>query len=101
MRGQDEQSRNEVAQIVTALRESGSMDFEDGWIQLRVGMNDTVAFLMEKVGEAKREERYADQQRFEELKRREKIDGKYAVLRSALRDALGDKATEIAAAAAA
>src|SRR5688500_15287955 len=70
MSDQSEQSRTETAGIVETLRESGSVDFEDGWIQLRVGMADVTAFLVAKATEAAQEARAEDLLRFEELKRR-------------------------------
>lgn len=97
MRGADEQSRQETVGIVATLRESGSVDFEDGWIKLCVGMADVVALLVEKASEAKQEQRYADQQRFNELKEREEWQIKYEVLRAVLVEALGPRGPEIAA----
>jgi hypothetical protein len=100
----DSESRAEVVGIIEKLREGGNVGdvgFEDGWISLRIGMADVTAFLMEKLGEAKQEERWADKQRYEELKAKEATKEKYALLRQALVDALGDKGPEIAAKAAA
>lgn len=92
--------REEVERVVAALRETGSMSFEDGWIELRIGMADVTAFLVEKVGAAKQDERWADNQRFEELKRRQAAETRFGALRSALLDALGDDAPAVAQAAA-
>ena len=91
------ETRTEALGTVEALREHGGVDFEDGWIVLKTGMLDVTAFLMEKVAANKAEERWADQQRFEEMKRRAVAESAYGLLREALRDALGDKAAEIAA----
>jgi hypothetical protein len=96
----DDDTRAETADVVAKLRDVGDVAFEDGWISLRVGMTDVTAFLMEKLKEAKDEERWADRQRFNELKAKEEAEGRYALLRQALVDALGDKAAEIAARAA-
>jgi hypothetical protein len=79
------------------LRERGAVEFEDGWIVLKSGMLDVTAFLMEKIAAAKAEERYADQQRFQEMTRRAAAESAHGLLREALRDALGDRAAEIAA----
>lgn len=95
-----EEDREEINGYVKQLRESGGVDFEDGWLSLRVGMADVVAFLMSKIVEAKAEERYADNERFNELKRREEAETRYAALRAVLLDALGDKAPDLAKAAA-
>lgn len=97
MREQDAQSKAETAEIVKQLRESGSVNFEDGWIKLCVGMADVVAFLVEKAGEAKQEERYADEQRFKEMKSREEWQTRYETLRATLAEALGSRGPEIAA----
>lgn len=101
MKEQDAETREEVAGIVQVLRESGHMAFEDGWIDLRIGMSDVTAFIMEKMKEAKDEERFADKQRYDEMKRREETEGRYELLRQALADALGPRARDIAAKAAA
>src|SRR6185369_7095318 len=100
MKEQDADTRAEVASVVQALRESGDFNFEDGWISLRVGMADVTVFAMEKVKEAKENERYADKQRYEELKRREEAEGRFELLRQALTDALGPRAPDVAKAAA-
>src|SRR5580704_2168684 len=99
----DPESRAEVVDIIEKLREGGSVGdvgFEDGWISLRVGMAEVTAFLMEKLGEAKQEERWADKQRYEELKAKEAAETRYALLSQALVEALGDKGPEIAKAVA-
>jgi hypothetical protein len=100
----DPESRAEVVGVVEKLREGGNVGdvgFEDGWISLRVGMAEVTAFLMEKLGEAKQEERWADKQRYDMMKAREEVQTKYALLCQALVEALGDKGPEIAKAAAA
>lgn len=91
------ETRAEVIGMVETLRNAGAIEFEDGWIVLKRGMLEVTAFLMEKVAAAKAEERWADRQRYEEMKRREAAETAYAALRQALRDALGEKAAEIAA----
>ncbi len=98
---QDADTREEVAGIVDKLREGGDIAFEQGWVSLRIGLADATAFLMEKLGEAKQEERYADKQRYEELKRREAAEDKYEILRGALVLALGDKVAMLAVGSAA
>lgn len=97
----DDDSRAETQTVVDALREAGDVAFEDGWISLRVGMTAVTAFLMEKLKEAKDEERWADEQRYKELKAKQEAEGRYALLRQALVQALGDNTAAIAEQAAA
>lgn len=78
------------------LRESGDVAFEDGWISLRIGMAAVTTFLLQKVDEAKAEERHADKLRFEEMKKRDEVTTRFMALRQALVDALGDRVAEIA-----
>lgn len=92
--------REEVQAAVDQLRASGEVNFEDGWISLRIGMADVTAYLMAQIAEIKAEESFADKQRFEELKKREEAEGRYELLRQALVDALGDKAAGVVGAAA-
>jgi ATP-dependent Zn protease len=105
MKPAGDESRMEVQEIVDKLREgnssAGDVAFEDGWISLRVGMAEVTAFLMAKIKDAIEEERYADNQRFLEMRRRELAEGKYALLRQALVEALGDNAAGLAGKAAA
>jgi hypothetical protein len=96
-----EQSRTETDGVLEDLRETGNVDFEDGWIQMRVGMAAVVEWLTGKAKEAADEASYEDKRRFEEMKRREEAEGRYELLRQALVDALGDRGPEIAAKAAA
>jgi hypothetical protein len=93
---QDAESRVEVAGIVERLRESGNIEFEDGWIMLRSGLANITGFLMDQIVEAREDERDADKQRFEELRRREAAEEKYALLRQALVEALGDNGAVLA-----
>lgn len=96
-----EDDREEIERYVEALKEDGKIDFEDGWLALTIGMQATTAFIMEKATDAFAEMRYEDQLRFEESERREAAEARYAALQSALIEALGDKASDIAAKAAA
>jgi len=96
----DADCRAEAAEVMAELRQNGDVTWEDGWISLRVGLADVTSFVMEKMKEAREEERWADRQRYEELKKREDAETRYALLRQALADALGDKAAEIAKVAA-
>src|SRR5581483_6771344 len=48
-----QEQHDEITGHVRELRASGGVDFEDGWLALRVGMADVVAFLMEKVKDAR------------------------------------------------
>ena len=59
-------------------------------------MADVTAFLMEKLKEAKEEERYADGERYKELVRREEAETRFRGLQLALIDALGDKVLDLA-----
>jgi hypothetical protein len=96
-----EQSRTETDGVLEDLRETGNVDFEDGWIQMRVGMAAVVEWLTAKAKEATDEATYEDKRRFEEMKRREEAECRYELLRQALVDALGGHGPEIAAKAAA
>lgn len=87
----------EVAETVDKLKEGGDIAFEDGWMSLRIGMNAVTAFLMQKIKEAKEEERYADEQRYKELVARGQAEGRFRSLQHALIDAIGDKVLELAA----
>lgn len=100
MREPDEEGKAEAKRVADELRESGSVDFEDGWIALRVGMAEVTAFLMEKIGAAKQDERWSDQERYKELKAREAAETRFVALRAALLDALGGDAPKVVAAAA-
>jgi hypothetical protein len=91
----------EAAILGATLLEDQGMDFEDGWIALRVGLKDVAEFLMEKVSQAKDDEAWSEKERFEEHVRRREAEKRYAELRDALAGALGDKGPEIAAKAAA
>ena len=93
----DADSRAEVTDVVEQLRENGDVSFEDGWISLRIGMAAVTAYLLERAVDAVQNESFADRQRFEELKRREAAEGRYALLQQALVDALGDKVLEVVA----
>ena len=96
----DASSREEVDGIVEELRENPAVDFEDGWIAIRRGMVDVTAFLMEKLIQATSDQEYADKQRYQEMRRREEAVEAYSNLKAVLLAALGDKAGEVAAAAA-
>jgi hypothetical protein len=95
-RAPDADTRPDVAETVE-LREDGDVVFEEGWLKLRLGMKAVTDLLMDMVVEIKLDEHFADKRRFEECKRREEAETKYALLRQALVDALGDKKPEIAA----
>lgn len=87
----------EVRHAADALRESGNLAFEDGWLRLCTGLTEITAFFMEKLADAKAEERYADERRYEEMKRADASAAKYAALRDALITAFGDKAPGVLA----
>lgn len=97
----DAEHRAEVASIAEELLEKLGTDFEDGWLALRVGMNDVAEFLMEKVTEQAAEAAWADDERGKEWARRYAAEQRFNALKTALIDALGPKAPEVAAAAAA
>lgn len=85
----DAEHVDEVEGIVTQLQSEGYVGFEDGWLELRTGVDDVTSFFMAKLAEAKEEERHSDQQRYEELKRRQTAEEWYAGLCTALTRALG------------
>jgi hypothetical protein len=85
------ESAREVTAVAEQLRESGSVDFEDSWIMLRVGMAGVVAYLMERLDEAKAEERFADQERAEAHRKAGEANSKYTDLCAVLSAAIGDK----------
>lgn len=87
----------EVRHAADALRESGSLAFEDGWLRLCTGLTEITAFFMEKLADAKAEEKYADKRRYEEMKRADALAAKYAALRDALITAFGDNAPGVLA----
>lgn len=80
----------ECKRYVQGLRESGSISFEDGWLELRVGLLDALAFVIERADEQRKEAEWSDQQRAEEYRRANEIAAKYAGLCTALRNALGE-----------
>ncbi len=84
--------RAEVEQIEKQLLANGAVQFDNGWIELRTGVEDVAAFFMEKFSEAKAEEQFADEQRFVELQGRHAAEQKYNELRDALRLAIGSGA---------
>lgn len=91
-----DETRAEVEGIVDLLRADGDVHYADGWISLRLGMAAVATFLLAKLEEARRDERWADEQRFEELKLKQAAEARYDRLRQALREALGgDGAAEI------
>lgn len=95
-----EDDRAEAVSHAVHLMENLGMDFEDGWIAVRIGMKDVAEFLMEKVKEQASEAAWSDGERYKELQRRQKAEDRFNALRGALVDALGDKGPEIAAKAA-
>lgn len=83
-------AKEECERLAAELRQSGSVSFEDGWLELRTGLQDAVAFMMEKVKDARADERYADQQRADEHRRLQDVATKYAALCVSLQAALGE-----------
>lgn len=81
--------QEEVETVVAGLLLEGYSGFEDGWIDLRTGVDDIVSFFTAKMEEAKEEERFADQRRYEELRKRQTAEEYYATLCTALTRALG------------
>lgn len=74
----------EVAGAMSALQESGNIDFEDGWLSLRTGVAEVAAFMMEKVEAADKEMRDADGLRYEQFNRANTAEAKYSALCTAL-----------------
>lgn len=91
----DSEQTIEVAETVEQLKVGRDVAFEDGWMSLRIGMADVTAYLMQKITEAKEEERYADGQRYKELEARRETELRYTILRQALIEALGDRVVEL------
>lgn len=58
----------------------------------RTGVADVAAFFVEKLKEAKAEEKHADEQRYRELTGRKAAEANYEELRDALRLAIGNGA---------
>ncbi len=94
-------ARDEVSRLVATLRESGHVEFDDGWLQLCVGVRAIVVFLMAQIRSAREDARYADQLRAAEHIRAAAVGKKYNDLRAALIEALGDRAPAIVQRAAA
>lgn len=82
----------EVAEIVAGLLRENRVDFEDGWIELRVDVVDIAAFFTLRLQDAEDEKSYADQQRYLELQARQKAEAAYTALRDALKLAIGNGA---------
>ena len=89
----------DFGEFYDALIEAGSYDFEDGWIVIKRGA-EIVDFLIYQLREAKSEERFADEQRYKELRARETAEARYVHLRDALIAALGPNAPAVLGAAA-
>jgi len=87
--------REQLSDYVTALRETGKIDFEDGWLELCSGMHAVVVFLLEQLKQACENERFADERRYKELHARKVVKEKYDALVEALIEALGDRAPTI------
>lgn len=96
---QDDEAES-FAGVMEELDEKGAVDFEDGWIVAKHGAAAIVEFMLEQVWEAKAEERYEGERGGEERLKREAAEQKYKTLQSALIAALGDKAPDLARAAA-
>ena len=86
----------ESLEIARELATSGSWGFEDGWLELRKGMAPTIAFLAEKVKEARADMRCEGESRFKEMKRADEMTARYVTLAAALRGALGDNLDALA-----
>lgn len=85
----DAKQWTECAALAVDLREKGEVQFEDGWLKLCIGLQAVTDFAMSKVKAAKADERHADRQRFNEMRRGDEAELRYAMLCCALKGALG------------
>lgn len=85
----DAQHAEEVNKLVRQLLAEGYVSFEDGWLELRTGLDDVVSFYTEKLQQACEERNEHDQDRYSELKRREAAEASHKQLCDALVKALG------------
>lgn len=79
---------NEVEDIAAQLELSGDVDFGDGWMAYRHGIEDVVVFLMEKLVEAVKDKDYEDGERAKALEMWRAAENRYAGLSEALTIAL-------------
>ncbi len=93
------ENATEIRETAAELLTSGRVDFEDGWLDLRNGMADAIAFVVERLNEARDDERFSDQRRADEQVRANASVIRYGQLRQALIEALGDKAAVVLAVA--
>lgn len=87
--------REEVTANVEALKESGGVNFEDGWLTLREGLVEVAKFAIEKATAIAEDRDFEDGRRYEEYQRAEAASERYRLLREALVDALGPQADTI------
>lgn len=85
----------EVAAYVVDLSAQGGLNFEDGWLALRIGVAAVLEFLMEKLKEARAGEKFEDKLRYQEVLRADAAELRYTALRNVLRLALGDQITTV------
>ena len=84
--------RDEVETCIDTLLERGDDNFEDGWLSLRIGYTDSVAFAIQKAADARADEKWSDGERYKQHLRAEDARDRYEKLREALIDALGPQA---------
>lgn len=85
----DPEHTEEVRSIVGGLLADGRVEFEDGWIELRNGMEGVAEFFMAQILDARADADFEDKRRYDELKARQLAEAKYSQLRDALALAIG------------
>jgi hypothetical protein len=93
------ENHEELELLMEGLLTNGAIDFEDGWLCLRTGITDAVAFVMDKINQAMADALFEDRRRYEQMKRAEAAEAKYSALRDMLKSALGDNAAAVLAVA--
>ena len=84
------ENHKEVADIVAGLLRVNRVDFEDGWIELRVDVADVAAFFTLRLQDVEDEKNHADKERYIELQGRKAAEARYDALREALQLAIGN-----------
>lgn len=93
----DDEQRRECHDVADMLASEGAIDFEDGWLQIATTPSTICAAFMERCRAAKEDERHADQKRYDQMKRADTAEKRYADLVAALLDALGPNSEVLAA----
>lgn len=84
--------QNECEKLVAELRENGIVDFEDGWLSLRVGIAAVTEFLMEKIRFECSERKYEQSEQAETAEKYRVAAKKYDDLCAALQVAMDNPA---------